>query len=85
MGREKKVARILEDTIETSKLGFFPVNGNIAILYFLLGNKELGFLHLERAVENKEHSIRELKISPLFDGVRSDPRFQPLLQKMGLD
>jgi serine/threonine protein kinase/Tfp pilus assembly protein PilF len=85
MGREKEIAQILEDTIETSKLGFFPVNGNIAILYFLSGNNELGFLHLERAVENKEHSIRELKINPLFDGVRSDPRFQSALQKMGLD
>jgi len=85
MGKEEQIPQILEDMIETSKLGFFPVNGNIAVLYFLLGNYDLGFLHLEKAVENREYYIRGLKVDPSFDDVRLDPRFQSLLKKMGLD
>jgi serine/threonine protein kinase len=85
LGKEEEVQQILEELIETSKLGFFPVNGNIAVLYFLLGDKDLGFLNLEKAVENNEYYIRGLKVDPLFDDVRSNPRFQSLLKRMGLD
>ena len=85
MGKVEEIPQILERMIENSKIGFFPVNGNIAVLCFLLGKYDLGFLHLEKAVENNEFYIRSLKVDPSFDDVRSDPRFQSLLKRMGLD
>ena len=85
MGMEEKANEILEQTIEISKLKFFPMDYQLAVLYFSLGDTDQGFSYLEKAVENKENFVKELKIDSLLDDVRSDPRFQSLLKKMGLN
>ncbi len=55
-------------------------------IHTALGDKEKAFAWLEKAYE--EHScvwMPWLKVEPKFDGLRSDPRFTELLQKMGLE
>ncbi|MGB6865717.1 MAG: protein kinase [Candidatus Aminicenantaceae bacterium] len=55
-----------------------------ATLFAFLGEKEQAFEWLEKA--DYELSINiDLKANPLFDGVRSDPRFIALLKKMNLE
>lgn len=85
MGMEEKAQKILEQTIEISKLKFFQMDYQLAVLSFALGNIDQGFTYLEKAVENKENFVKELKVDFLLDDVRSDPRFQSLLKKMGLN
>ena len=55
-----------------------------AILYAQLGesNKALG--SLEAAFEQRSLSITELGVEPAFDPIRSDPRFQSLMRRVGL-
>ncbi|MFX0200926.1 MAG: FlgO family outer membrane protein [Candidatus Hodarchaeota archaeon] len=84
MGKEEEVEQILEMTIEFGKMGYAQQDYDLAVLYFLLGKDDLGFMHLDKAIENKQAGY-DLKVDPLFDDVRSDPRFQALLKKMGLD
>jgi len=84
IGKEKEVEQILEKTIELGKMGYAQHDYDLAVLYFLLGKDDLGFKHLDKAIETKQAGC-DLKVDPLFDDVRSDPRFQALLKKMGLD
>ena len=57
----------------------------MAILYFVLGEDDLGFQWLDKAYEEYDSRMRLLKIDPVFDRVRSDPRFEAILKKMGLE
>ena len=42
------------------------------------------FASLEKAYEQRDSGIVFMKVDPLFDPLRSDPRFQTLLRKIGL-
>ena len=57
----------------------------LAYLYFALGKEDQGFESLEKAYKERDSNLWEIKVEPLFDTVRSDPRFTALLKKMGLD
>ncbi len=56
----------------------------IALVYSCLGQKDTAFEWLEKAYENLDIGS-SLKVLPLIDGLRSDPRFTALLKKMGLE
>jgi len=56
----------------------------MAIIYAGLGEKDRAFERLERAYEERNHGLVELKVEPMLDGLRSDPRFTDLLQRIGL-
>jgi tetratricopeptide (TPR) repeat protein len=55
-----------------------------ALPYAALGEKDKAFSALERSYENNEIPIVLLKVDPRLDGLRSDPRFNELLRKIGL-
>jgi TolB-like protein/Tfp pilus assembly protein PilF len=55
-----------------------------AILYVGLDERDLAFEWLRRAVEEKDVWLVWLKREPRFDTLRSDPRFNTILQTMGL-
>jgi serine/threonine-protein kinase len=61
----------------------FPPFG-IATFYARLGNKDEALAWLERAYEERDFRIRLISVSFEFDGIRSDPRFVALVQKIGL-
>ncbi len=54
-----------------------------AVIYGALGDKDKAFVALERAFAAKEE-IARMKVDPLFDDLRDDPRFKDLLKRMGL-
>lgn len=56
----------------------------IATLAAMLGEKELAFQYLEEAFEYRLIGISFLKIDPLIDGLRDDPRFDDLVKRAGL-
>jgi TolB-like protein/DNA-binding winged helix-turn-helix (wHTH) protein len=55
-----------------------------AILYTRLGDKERAFESLEKAYAERQLPMTELGIEPAFDLLRSDPRFENLLRRVGL-
>jgi serine/threonine-protein kinase len=56
----------------------------VANLYFQLGNKDLGFEWLGKALEERHPVAPSLKISPRYDDVRSDRRFAALVTRLNL-
>lgn len=56
----------------------------IALVYTAMGEKDDAFLWLNKAVTERSGSVRYLKIEPRLDPLRSDPRFDGLLRRVGL-
>ena len=54
----------------------------IAGIYADLEEKDNAFHWLETSVEKKDLWLAFLKIDPLWDNIRSDPRFSALLKKI---
>ena len=48
------------------------------------GDPERAFEWLERAYEQREPALLGIGVDPSFDGVRSDPRFARLVDRVGL-
>jgi TolB-like protein/DNA-binding winged helix-turn-helix (wHTH) protein/Flp pilus assembly protein TadD len=55
-----------------------------AIVYPDLGDKEKAFYWLEKAYQGREHDLVFSKVWPMFDSLRSDPRYQDLMRRVGL-
>ncbi len=51
-------------------------------IYSRLGDKDQAFAWLEKAYEEHSGPLISLKVSPDYDPLRSDPRFQSLLRRM---
>ncbi len=49
-----------------------------------LGEKDKAFAELNKSYENREYFMILLKVDPRLDPLRSDPRFQDLLRRVGL-
>ncbi len=58
---------------------------NLALTYTGLGEREQALDWLEQAYKEHASTFILLKITPAFDTLRSEPRFQALLEKMGKD
>jgi hypothetical protein len=54
-----------------------------ALLYLSLGNRNEAIRWLERAIADHEGlNITLIKVDPLLDPLRGDPRFEALVQKV---
>jgi hypothetical protein len=49
-----------------------------------MGNKDEALAWLEKAYSQHSNVLTTLKVEPAFDPLRSDPRFQDLLRRVGL-
>jgi serine/threonine protein kinase/Flp pilus assembly protein TadD len=56
----------------------------LAIVHIGLGEKDQAFAWLERAVEDRSEWLCKIRVDPVVDPLRSDPRFDALLQRMKL-
>ena len=52
--------------------------------YIGMGKTDEAFVWLEKAYAKHSSALATLKVDPLYDPLRSDPRFQELLRRVGL-
>ena len=57
---------------------------NKATFYAFLGEKENALDNLEKAFQARAFMMAWVKAEPVFDDLRSEPRYQAILKKMGL-
>jgi tetratricopeptide (TPR) repeat protein len=62
----------------------YDLGAHIAAIYAALGAKDQAFAWLDNAYEAHTFVLIELKVNPMFDTLRSDPRFAELLGRMRL-
>jgi tetratricopeptide (TPR) repeat protein len=61
-----------------------PSAFNVASVYIGLRDNDEAIGWLEKAVEARNWEMPMLKASPAFDAIRSDPRFQKIVARVGL-
>jgi hypothetical protein len=55
-----------------------------AQVFARMGDKDRAFEDLAFAITKRDHLMTQLKVNPILDPLRSDPRFADLLQRMNL-
>jgi tetratricopeptide (TPR) repeat protein len=80
-GRKAEARKVLDRLTELSKREYVPAIF-VADVHVGLGEKDKAFEWLEKGFE--ERSLMFTKVDPMFDPLRSDPRFADLLRRMNL-
>ena len=74
----KKIAAELEERIKTEYVS--PVE--LATAYVALGDAEKTLDWIERAVDDRRGWVAYLRVHPILDPVREEPRFKAIVQRM---
>jgi tetratricopeptide (TPR) repeat protein len=82
-GRKDEALKTLDQLKEISNHRYVSGYG-FAIIYAGLGEKNQAFQWLERSCQDHEGRITRIKVDPLLDSLRSDPRFADLERRVGL-
>ena len=82
-GERAKALKMIDDLSDLSKQRYVTT-ASFALAYLGLGDKERCFSWLEKAYQEKSTIIFSIKIDPIWDPLRSDPRFADLLRRAGL-
>jgi TolB-like protein/DNA-binding winged helix-turn-helix (wHTH) protein/Tfp pilus assembly protein PilF len=80
-GKRTEAAKLLDDLKKRSSSGYSDVS-EIAMIYAALGDTDQAMNWLEKSYE--EGFNPSVLLRPGFDPLRSDPRFQNLLRRIGL-
>jgi TolB-like protein/DNA-binding winged helix-turn-helix (wHTH) protein/Flp pilus assembly protein TadD len=80
---KKKEASDAVNQLVSSKHGYLA-NSDVAAVYCAMGQPDSAMAWLKKASDDREEGMTQLGVEPLFDGCRSDPRFQTLLHSLNL-
>ena len=83
-GQRDEALKILNLLDERMSRGEYVPALNVAFIYSELGDKDQAFVWLDKAFEESEGRLLNLKTEPALDAVRSDPRFAELLRRLGM-
>jgi DNA-binding winged helix-turn-helix (wHTH) protein/TolB-like protein/Tfp pilus assembly protein PilF len=81
-GRKVEAQRILDELDQQKQRYVSPYT--VATIYAGLGEKDKAFKWLEKAFEDRDIWLMNLKVDPVLKDLRSDQRFTNLLQRIGL-
>jgi len=80
-GRRKQALQIVEELIKRSEHSYVPAS-LIAITYAALDDHDAAFKWLQKAVEQRDGILAFINVDPLFQDIRSDPRYAEILQRI---
>jgi len=84
MGQRDETRATLNQMLERAKTRYVPPV-SLAVLHAALGENALALDSLERAFEGHDTQLIFLKNDPRWSGLRKEPRFAVLMQKLKLD
>lgn len=82
-GNKAAARKILDELKQQSKRKYIAPSV-FASLHGALGESDQAFAWFDKAYEERDNLIILLKVEPMFDQFRSDPRFTNLLRRIGL-
>ena len=83
-GQKEKANGILADLMERSNNGYVS-SFWVGAVYFGLGDLDKAFRWFEKACADQDGNLIYITTTPQFDNLRSDKRYQELLNHMGLN
>jgi TolB-like protein/Tfp pilus assembly protein PilF len=83
-GRRADALRLLAELKKRKQAGYVPAAAFVNA-YLGLADNEQAFVWLEHAYQEQSNILQWLKVHPYFDPIRTDPRFNDLLHRVGLD
>lgn len=83
-GRREDALRVLAELKKRQRTGFVPA-GAFVLTYSGLADREQTLIWLEQAYKEQSLILVFLKVHPIFDSIRDDPRFKDLIHRVGLD
>ena len=81
-GMRAEAQLMIEDLEEVAKQRYVP-SYYFAIIHLGLGDHDQVFALLERAFEERSGFLAFIKVEPMLDPLRDDPRFANLLERIG--
>lgn len=82
-GRKPQAQKVIAQLNAASKIHYVPPYF-LGVVHAALGDKDNAFSWLEKAYEDHDSYLVRLKVDPVMDPLRSDPRFGKLLHRMNL-
>src|SRR5262249_15997330 len=82
LGRTGEAYKAVEQLKEQAKRSHV-LPWDIAVIYAGLAEKDRAFEWLEKAFGERDEDLLYLKVAPVMDSLRSDPRFTDLLRRIG--
>jgi TolB-like protein/Flp pilus assembly protein TadD len=82
-GRKSEATTVLNELLALNERRYVTPAA-IANVYIGLGDKDQAFVWLEKAYQERSYYIAWLKVFPIVDPLRSDPRFADLVRRVGL-
>ena len=82
-GRKSEAAELLKKLDDSRSLGNAS-DYQLAVLYVGMGEEKEALRLLDKAVDERAAGINQLKVTHLFDGFRSLPSFQKIINRVGL-
>jgi len=82
---QRDSALAVRDTLQAQSTRLYVAPYSWVTLHAALGNKDLAFQWLDRAIEERAEDLNFVLSDPGMDPLRSDPRYRGLLRKAGLD
>jgi len=80
-GRADEAREVLDFLLERRQDRYVP-GTMIAVIYGALGEPDAAFDWLDRAYEERDYFLVWLKVDPMYDPLRDDPRLATLLERM---
>jgi len=82
-GRRDDALRIVAELHRRQKAVYVPAT-SFVIAYMGLGDYEQAFVWLDQAYKEKSNILQFVKVHPLLDPLRGDPRFTYLVRRVGV-
>jgi TolB-like protein/Tfp pilus assembly protein PilF len=82
-GKPDEAMRILRELEDAAKTTFVPAY-SFALIYSGLRKFDEAFMWLDKAYDERSASLPFMRVNPRFDSLRGDPRFEKLLERLGL-
>lgn len=82
-GRRADALRLLGELKRRKQTGYVPAAAFVKA-YLGLGEYDHAFFWLEEAYKEQSNLLQFLKVHPMFDPIRDDPRFVDLVRRVGL-
>ena len=82
-GRREDALRVLAELKKRQRSGYVPA-GAFVLTYAGLADREQTLIWLEQGYKEQSLILLFLKVHPIFDSLRDDPRFKDLVRRVGL-